>query len=131
MISGDGSVSRPKAQRIDGSSPHGWRGVDDYDIEIRQGRLQLPAEQEFSIDFLRLQQVIGFDVDGVGEEMELRTNLNEVAADLLHLVDQQAMGRQVQLVEIDPKPGAQISLLIQVDGKRPIYWLFLYGMLLR
>ena len=61
------------------------------------------------------QEILGFDVDGIGEKMELRTNLDEVAADLRHLVDQQAMGRQVELVEIDPEPGAQIPLLIQVD----------------
>ncbi len=52
--------------------------------------------------------------------MQLRTNLDEIPADLRHLVDQQAVRRQFQLVEIDPESGAQISLLIQIDGEGSI-----------
>ena len=59
-------------KRIDGSGSHCRRSVDDDDIEIRQDRLQLPAEQKLPVDFFRLQQVIGFNIDGVGEEVELR-----------------------------------------------------------
>jgi len=53
-------------------------------------------------------------------EMELRTDLNEVAADLRHLVDQRPMRGQIQLVEIDPQAGAQVPLLVQVDGERTV-----------
>jgi len=52
---------------------------------------QLPAQKKLAIDLLRLQKIVGLDVDGVGQELQLGTDLDKVAADLRPLVDQETL----------------------------------------
>ncbi len=104
-------------QGIDRCRPHRRRSVDENDIKVRQNRFQLPAKEQLAIHLFRLKKVVGFDVDGVGQEMQLRADLDQVASDLGRLVDQQAMGSQPELVQVDTEAGAQITLLVQIDGE--------------
>ena len=60
-------------QRVYGGRPHGWRRVDEDDIEVRQDRFQLAAQKKLAIDLLCLQEVVGLDVEGVGQEIQLGT----------------------------------------------------------
>ena len=58
---------------------------------IRLPVVQLPAQKKLAIDLLRLQKIVGLDVDGVGQELQLGTDLDKVAADLRPLVDQETL----------------------------------------
>ena len=77
----------------------------------------MPAQKKFTVDLLCLQKLVGFDVDGVGQEFQLRTDLDEVTADLSRFVDQETVRRGAQLVEVDAEAGAEIPLLVEVDSK--------------
>ena len=81
---------------------------------------QLPAQKKLAIDLLRLQKIVGLDVDGVGQEFQLWTDLDEVAADLRRLVDQETMRSAVELVQVDAEAGAEIALLVEINGECPV-----------
>src|SRR5205823_6593064 len=107
-------------QSVYGCRPHGGRSVDEDHIEVGQDRFQLPAQKDLTVDLLRFQKVVGLDVDGVGQEFQLGTDLDEVAADLRRLVNQETMCRGVELVQVDAQAGAEIPLLVEVDSKCPV-----------
>ncbi len=102
-------------QSVHGRRPHGRRRADEDDVEVGQDRPQLPAQKELAIDLFRFQKVVGFDGDGVGQEFQLGTDVDEVAADLRRLVDQERMRRTTQLIQIDAEAGAGFSIL-EIDG---------------
>ena len=60
-------------QGVYGGRPHGRRRVYEDDIEVVQDRLQLSAQEKLAIDLLCLQEVVGLDVEGVGQEIQLGT----------------------------------------------------------
>src|SRR5439155_22787700 len=107
-------------QSVHGRRTHGRRRVDEDDVEVGQDRLQLPAQKDLAIHLLCLEQVVGFDVDGVGQEFQLGTDLDEIAADLRRLVDQETMRSAVELVQVDAEAGAEIPLLVEIDGECPV-----------
>src|SRR5439155_15874597 len=104
-------------QSVYGCRPHGGRSVDEDHIEVGQDWFQLPAQKDLTVDLLPFQKVVGLDVDGVGQEFQLGTDLDEVAADLRRLVNQETMRRGVELVQVDAQAGAEIPLLVEVDSK--------------
>ena len=44
------------------------------DVELGQNRFQLSAQEQFAIDFLGFQKIVGFNVDGVRKKFELGTS---------------------------------------------------------
>ena len=97
---------------VHGCRSHGWRRVDKDGVEVGQDGLQLSTQEQLSIDLLGFQEVVGFNVNGVGKKFELRTNFDEIAVNLRYFVDQKPMGGESELVEVDTEPAAEIPLLI-------------------
>ena len=73
--------------------------------------------EKLAIDLLCLQEVVGLDVEGVGQEIQLRTDFDEVTVDFRRLVDQETMRGGVQLVQVDAEAGTKVPLLVEVDSK--------------
>ena len=67
-------------------------------------RFELPSEEKFTVHFLSLEKIVGFDVDGIGKEFELGPKSSKSTP--YPFVDQQAMCGKLELIEIDSQTGA-------------------------
>ena len=96
------------ARPLSGGGPHGRRSVDDDDVEVAENRSQFAPKQQFAVDFLGFQKIVGFDVNGVGQKFQAGAWFEEEGADLGFVVDQQPMSGEIELVEIDSERSREI-----------------------
>jgi len=78
----------------------------------KSGRIVAPPRRSSRLTSFCLREVVGLDINGVRQEFQMRTNLNEVPANVGHLVNQETMGGGAELVQVDTETGAAIALLV-------------------
>ena len=78
-------------QPVERGGAHGRRSVDDDDVEVAENGSELAAEQQFAVDLLGFQKIVGLNVNGVGQQFQREAWFEREGANLSFVVDQEPM----------------------------------------
>jgi hypothetical protein len=89
------------SEPIERGSSHRWRCVDDDNVEVAQDGLQFRPQEQVTVYLLGFEQIVGNDVDRVGEQLQSWARLEEEQTDVGLLVDEETVSREFESVEIN------------------------------
>src|SRR5262249_18053036 len=93
------NVSHGKS--VEGCGTHGWRSVNDDNVEIAKNWLQFPAKNQPTIHLLGFKQVIRIDVNRVWQKFQAGTGFYQELLESGVVIDEHPVCGQAETIKID------------------------------